>query len=103
MAQAVIYDLEWDDENEQHLGRHDISPDDVYNLLDHGDWIQRRNKPNHPANRIQILGAVGDGSLLNVVLESTGTAGLWRPVTAWWATRSEASVFEKQKRNRHAQ
>ena len=51
--------------------------------------------------RIQILGALGDGSLLNVVLESTETVGTWRPVTAWWATRSEAGVFAKQKRNRH--
>jgi uncharacterized DUF497 family protein len=101
MARAVIEELEWDDENEQHLDRHRISPDDVYTLLERGDWIQRRNKPGHLSDRIQILGALGDGSLLNVVLESTATTGTWRPVTAWWATRAEASIFDKQKRNKH--
>ena len=37
MARAVIEDLEWDDENEHHLDRHRVSPDDVYNLLERGD------------------------------------------------------------------
>ena len=73
----------------------------MHNLLERGDWIQRKNKPDHPANRIQLLGDPGDGSLLNVVLESTRIFGVWRPVTAWWATRSEALIFEKQKRNKN--
>jgi hypothetical protein len=101
MPQAIIQDLEWDDENEEHVGRH-IDPAIVHEFIEAGDWIQVRNKKQHSSGYVRLIGANRDGLMITVVLAPTHRSKVWRPVTAWWATETETEFYERQKGNRFA-
>lgn len=39
MPSPAIAWLEWDDENEDHLARHGLTPDDVHSMIFESDWL----------------------------------------------------------------
>lgn len=94
MPSPVIAWLEWDDENEEHLARHGITPDDVDSMIFESNWLSRRNKRSHPAGRRVFIGPTAGNQIITVVLEP-GRADSWRPVTGRVASPEEVDAYRR--------
>lgn len=73
----IIADLEWDDENVEHIARHNVSPQEVEDVC-FGLHISERQSDQ----RYVLSGQTAVGRCLNVVVERIGM-GLFRPITAF--------------------
>ncbi len=73
----IISDLEWDDENTEHIARHDVSPHEVEDIC-FGLHISEKAG----SQRYILSGQTAGGRYLNVVVERIGK-GLFRPITAF--------------------
>lgn len=85
-----IYFLEWDDENEEHLGSHGISPSEARELLSncHITVLNPRAE-----RRITLIGRTDGGRILSMALDATEDPGTWRPVTGIEATPAERRLL----------
>lgn len=72
-----ISELEWDDENIEHLARHDVNPEEVEEVC-FGTHLSRRESKL----RYVLSGQTLAGKYLNVVVEQVGK-GLFRVVTSF--------------------
>ena len=72
-----IDELEWDDENIDHIARHDINPQEVEDVC-FGIHISRKEKDR----RYILSGQSNVGRYLNVVIELVWK-GIFRPITAF--------------------
>lgn len=77
----------WDDENEGKIARHGLRPSEIDSLLDGRHAIRKNRKARR--GRFLLTGRTVGGEYVTVVLESTFSQGLWRPVTAWRSKLSE--------------
>lgn len=85
-----IYWLEWDEDNEEHLGKHNVSPDEVREILSN----RFLTMPNpEAANRIFLIGETNGGRILQVSLEETRDPTSWRPVTGFAAPEPMVKLF----------
>jgi hypothetical protein len=92
-AQRVIdvSGLVFDDENEMKFGRHGLTSDDVQQVFD--KWPRYyRNRPDRRASHVMV-GPTRSGRLLVVPMEEWGGGGLWRPITAFEASPSQAARY----------
>jgi uncharacterized DUF497 family protein len=101
MPQPVIDDLDFDEDVESHLARHGIYVDDIYEMLELGEWVRIVNKRKHSHEHLRFVGRLADGRLITVVLESTATYGIWRPVTAWDSNEAERTLYAKGMKHRN--
>ena len=69
------------DGNVEHLARHDVSPDDVYAVLQSSPMFFL-NLPEPTASHIMI-GPDGRGRVLYIALLATPETGIWKAVTGW--------------------
>ena len=81
MSSPVVLDFLFDDENEDELWGHKLTPDVVRQVLDNPKRIGR-NKNRHRATHL-IIGSDNGGRVIYVLVEPTHDPVLWRPVTAW--------------------
>jgi hypothetical protein len=100
MQRPIIEDLEWDDENEAHLDRH-LDPEIVHEMIEGQDWVHVRNKKKHPPEYVRLIGRHKDQSMITVILAPTHRANVWRPVTAFWASREEANLYNRVRRKNY--
>jgi len=78
--------VEWDEENEEHVSRHGVSPWEVEEMITQGDFECIRHpkwrKGGKYARRFLLRGRTLGGRPLLVVVERVGSERL-RPVAAW--------------------
>ncbi len=98
MRRVFIEDLEWDEENEAHIARR-LDPQLVVELIEGGEWIQVRNKQHQPPEYIRLIGLVPDQSMLVAILAPTRWPTVWRPVTAYWPTVTEAAMYDRERKS----
>ncbi len=86
----VISELEWDDENVEHIARHSVSPEEVEDVCFGLNVSERESK-----NRYILCGQTDGGRRLNVVVQRI-SRGIFRPITAF-----EMSEKYKTRYKRH--
>jgi hypothetical protein len=83
--------LVFDDENEAKFARHALTISDVLEVFE--KWPRYYvNRGMRRASHVMI-GPTRQGRLLVVPIETWGATGLWRPVTAFEATPSQAARY----------
>jgi len=85
-----IDDLQWDDENIEHIARHNVDPQEVEDVC-FGLHISVREK----RRRYILSGQSIGGRYLNVVVERVGK-GLFRPVTAFDMSENYKRRYRKR-------
>ena len=78
----ITSELQWDDENIEHIARHNVSPKEVEDIC-WGIHISEREREQ----RYILSGQTAGGRYLNVVVERVGK-GLFRPITAFEMSES---------------
>jgi len=85
-----INDLEWDEYRIQHIARHGIEPDEVWEVCEDPMHLARREG----RNRYRLYGQTTEGRYVFVVLEHfKGT--VYKPITARYMTTAEKRNFRK--------
>jgi hypothetical protein len=87
-----VDELEFDDDNVDHMAPHNVRERDVRQVLD-GEPVFLPNKKGHMATVIMI-GPTYGGRFLTVPLSRTGVEGRWRPVTAWDSSAGERARYD---------
>lgn len=91
-------DFEWDDNNEEHLARHDVAPFEAEGAVTDPDATARREGADRFGNpRYVYLGRSVDGRVLMVVIDRRGPRR-WRIGTARPATARERSAYHRRAR-----
>jgi len=89
---VIILELEWDDENIEHIGQHSVSPQEVEDVC-FGFHISVRERNQ----RYILSGQTAAGRYLNVVIERVGK-GLFRPITAFEMSENYKHSYKKRLR-----
>lgn len=95
-----ITGLDWDDENDAHISRHGVSPDEVGNIC-YGLHFSRRDPAakSNGKERYILSGKTDNGRYLHVVVEwLRGT--YFRPITAVDMSESHRRAYERRLRGR---
>lgn len=87
-----IGQLEWDDENIQHIARHNVNPEEVEDVS-FGVHLSRSENDR----RYVLSGQTAAGRYLVVVVEEVGK-GLFRPITAFEMSESYKRRYRKRLR-----
>lgn len=78
--------IEWDEDNEEHLSRHGVTPWEVEEMITQGEFECTRHpkwrKGGKYAGRFLLRGRTLGGRPLLIVVDRIGPERL-RPVTAW--------------------
>jgi uncharacterized DUF497 family protein len=86
-------EIEWDEDNIEHLAAHGISPEEVEDLLE-GPVIQRRGGTDAP-DRLRLFGRTPAGRYLAIVIQEKGL-GVIRPFTGWEMRPHERNLYDRQ-------
>ncbi len=85
---------EWDEENEQELAGHHITPQEVYEVWANGPiWAPNKR---HRAGDWKMLGRTDGGRQLAIVIRFYADRSMLRPITGWDATAGEQSRYLKE-------
>ena len=71
----------WDDDNEEHLGRHRIDPEEADEVF-FNRYIITPNKKKHGPKRYRIDGRTDHGRNLRLIFEDMGSS-MARIITGW--------------------
>ena len=88
----IIGELEWDDENIEHIVRHDVNPVEVEDVC-FGLHISRKEQ----GQRYILSGQASSGRYLNVVIERIGR-GIYRPITAFEMNENYKRMYRRRMR-----
>lgn len=86
----IINELQWDDENIEHIARHNVNPQEVEDVC-FGVYISRREK----SQRYILSGQSNAGRYLNVVIERVGKS-IFRPITAFEMSENYKRRYRKK-------
>ena len=89
-----ILDLEFDEDNLEHLASHGLTPRRVLQVLDGEEYVLLRNKRSG-SGQLKLIGPDRGGQFWTVILAATDEPGVWRPVTGWQTTRGERTIYRK--------
>ena len=92
-----IRELEFDSRNSDHLARHGLDANLVYEVLG-GEPLVFVNVPadNRSGSHL-LVGPAADGRLWTVVIIVVDdAAGSWRPITGWPSTRREKMQWAEE-------
>ena len=88
-----ISGLEWDDYRVEHIARHNVDPDEVWEVCEDPHHLARR----HGHNRYLVYGQITDGRYLFAVLEHIrGT--VYKTITARDMTTHEKRNFRRHRK-----
>jgi len=90
-----FYDFDWDEQNENHIARHHVTPDEVEACFFNPYWL--RKKPGL-GNRYYLYGRTNGGRYLFVVFDDIGGA-VARPVTALDMDDRERTIYHQHVRS----
>jgi len=88
-----IDSLYWDDENIEHISKHNVTPQEVEDVCFETHIIRREGD-----RRYILSGQSANGRYLNVVIERVDR-GLFRPITAFEMSESYKRSYRKRLRN----
>lgn len=71
----------WDEENEEHLGAHHISPEEAEEVF-FNRYVITPNKKKHGPKRYRIDGRTNGGRSLRLIFEDLGVS-MARIITGW--------------------
>jgi uncharacterized DUF497 family protein len=86
---VIIGELEWDDENIEHIARHGVNPEEVEDIC-FGLNLSEKDGDS----RYVVSGQTRGGRYLNMVIEKIGK-GLFRPITAFEMSESFKARYRK--------
>lgn len=90
--------FEWEDENEDHLARHDVDPYEAEEVVTEPKAIVRREGTDRFGNpRFLYLGKTVDGRILVVVIDRKASQH-WRIGTARPAKPGERKAYKRRTR-----
>jgi uncharacterized DUF497 family protein len=87
---VFIRNLSWDDYRVDHIARHGIDPDEVWEVCTDRSHLAHREGQN----RYRVYGQTATGRYLFVVLEHTEGA-VFKPITARPMTAGERQSFRR--------
>jgi uncharacterized protein len=87
---SPIRDLEWDDWNEEHIGRHHVTPEEVEDVC----FGQHLEGPAKGKNVRACYGQTSAGRYMIIILASRG-GGFYYPVTARQMTDIERRRYQR--------
>ena len=98
MARVAVAEFLWDDDNEDKVAQHRLTPWQVDEVL---DGVYRLD-PNRTSRRAPylLIGRDYSGQCIAVPIEPTDEPTVWRPVTAWRCKRSEWARLAQQRQSR---
>ena len=88
-----VLELEWHDDNVEHLARHQITPEEVEELFER-PTVWRRGGTDAP-DRFRVLGRTAAGRYLAIVVQRRDP-GLTRPFTGWDMRPHERKLYGRQ-------
>jgi hypothetical protein len=88
---SEVYWLQWEDENEEHLARHDVTPQEIRQILSNR-FITMPNL-DEGQDRIYLVGETSGGRILQISLAPTIDPTTWRPVTGFPAPEPVIKLF----------
>lgn len=86
----IIGELEWDDENVEHIARHGVNPDEVEDICFGLNLSEKEGR-----QRYILSGQTRGGRYLNVVIERVG-GGLFRLITAFEMSEGFKARYRKK-------
>jgi uncharacterized DUF497 family protein len=86
-SSPYIEDFAFDEENEEEMAKHGISPEQLLQVLD-GPYRVRKNRHQRRASHL-ILGRDRQSQCIAIPVEPTHVREIWRPVTAWFCKPHE--------------
>jgi len=94
MSMPDVADFLLDDENEDKMAAHGLTPRRVLQVLDNTHIVV----PNRRRRRASflIVGRDNGGACISVPIERTRDPLIWRPVTAWPSKDSERRQLERR-------
>ena len=92
-----VVEIEWDDDNVEHLAAHHIEPDEVEEVFAR-PFIRRRGGTD-ARDRYRVLGRTASGRFLTLVVQYKA-GGVIRPFTGWEMRSNERELYERQTRHR---
>ena len=87
----VIKSLIWDDWNVAHIAQHDVLPNEVEEVCA-GNRIEREAY----RQRIFLVGTTKIGRILTVILEPREEQGVYRPITAYEASKRSIKDYQEE-------
>ena len=94
MSSPVIESFWFDDDNEDKLWSHGLTPDQVLQVLDSRHTI-KRNRGARRASHL-IVGRDHQGRCIAIPIEPTHERNIWRPITGWPCKSSELAWLPQQ-------
>ena len=91
-----ICELVWDDDNIDHIAKHNVTPDEVEDVC-FGLHISKKES----MQRYILSGQSAGGRYLNVVVQQIGR-GLFRPITAFEMSKNYKRTYQVRLRGRRA-
>jgi uncharacterized DUF497 family protein len=92
MKKFTVRRLEWDSLNSEHIMAHDVVSDEVYEVCKNNPVVRKGHK-----DRLFLIGKTKQGRLLTVILQQTATDGVYRPITAYEASKTSARTYQQEK------
>jgi hypothetical protein len=86
-------DLDFDQENIDHLARHGVTMKDAFEVLYNAPRFFL-NQPNRTGTHVMV-GPDLEGRFFLISIEPTQREGVWRPVTAWKLGRHGLRIYNK--------
>lgn len=92
MSMPDVADFLFDDENEDKIAAHGLTPRRVLQVLENAHIIA----PNRRGRRapVLIVGRDNGGACISIPIEPTNHPLVWRPVTAWPSKENERQRLE---------
>jgi hypothetical protein len=87
----IIKNLIWDDGNVAHIAKHEVLPSEVEEVLE----INRVEWEGYK-ERIFIVGPTKIGRMLTVILEPKEGTGMYKPITAYDASKTSIRAYNKE-------
>ena len=88
-----IYELEFDEENEEELWRHGLDVVRVAAVLaDRPAFFRNKRRRT---GLYKMVGPDASGVMLTVIIRPTAVRGRWRAVTGWQSTKGEVTLWRR--------
>ena len=85
--------LVWDEQNEEHIAKHGVTPREVNSMVENLCIVVRNRK--HRRGQHLMIGRTHGGRVLAVPLAKTSSPDTWRPTTAYPATQAQTCLLDQ--------
>jgi len=86
-----VWEFEWDDNNESHCARHNVTPMVAEHVKDSRPKFFR-NRPGKTGTHVMI-GPDDTGRFWTIILLEASRTGRWRPITGWPSDTAEIAKY----------